>query len=250
MAGLLLVTVLIVSCTFPGGIAYKEDNSPVTTSVRTVSPFTKIRLDAACDVHFTQGDSVNVVVKGRRNTINKLNTEVVNGELQLKWSEADSVESILNRSADVYITAPTLERIAVHGCGDFNVAERLDADALKVELHGTGDIDMAGVVCESIDVSLAGTGDINIKNLACKASRVSLSGTGDIGIKEIEVADTEITMQGVGDIDVDFQNCGSAVCRLNGVGNITLKGTLRHLNENRRGIGDIDTDDLKIRPLN
>lgn len=246
LTDLFLVTVLLTSCSFLSDRKFETDNSPETESVRTVSPFTKIRLDAVCDVYFTQGDSLGVVVRGRRNTIEKLKTEVSNGELLLKWTETDFSGSILNRYADVYITAPTLESVAVHGSGDFKVMKRLDADALRVSLQGTGDIDMAGVVCESIDVSLAGTGDIGIKNLACKTSRVTLAGTGDIDINEIEVDNTELCLNGVGDIDMNFQNCGSASCRLNGVGGITLKGTLRHLTETSHGVGDIDKKDLKV----
>lgn len=247
--GIVVVAVLMTACSLSYTEEFGKDDSPKTKSVRNVEPFTKICLDATCDVYFMQGDSISVVVEGRQNAVNQLVTAVDKGNLRIKSS--NGINSIITRkfisdNVKVYVTAPVIGSISVKGCGDFNVERRLDADTLKVSLSGVGDINIAGVVCEVIDVGVTGTGDVNVKNLACEKSRISLSGVGDININEIEVADTEISMHGVGDIKVHFQDCGHAVCNLSGVGDISLKGNLRNFEKKRHGVGEINTAGLKV----
>lgn len=246
MTVLLLAAVVATACSSTLVKEQEKDNSPKTRSVRTVNPFTRICIDDVCDVYFTQADTIGVVVTGRRNTIARLDTEVSNGELHLKWDDEKKMRNIANKEVTAYITAPTLKAVTVKGCGDFHAEKRLDADSLRVFLSGVGDINMAGIVCEDIDVKASGVGDITIKNLACEKSRISLNGTGDISIGEIDVADTEINLHGVGDINMSFQDCGRATCNLKGVGDMTLKGSLRQLEKNRNGVGDINTSGLKV----
>lgn len=241
-AALVLVGVL---CSCSDITNLRKDDSPKVKVTRAVGSFAGISINGEADVHYRQGDSVSVVVVGRETTVNNLTTEVHDGKLVIEWKNDKLMNKVINRNVDLYIVSPTLNSIAITGCGDFKSEHRIDADTLSVALRGTGDISLVGIVCENIDVNLIGAGDIEIKNIACQSSNFYLKGTGDIEVGLIDVPQTKAELRGVGDVKLKMQNCGSVSCALYGVGDMEVSGSLRKLEKTGSGIGNIETDGVR-----
>ena len=88
--------------------------------------------------------------------------------------------------------------------------------------------------------------DIEFKSVETRKERVELYGTGDIDLNLHKVVSTDISVKGTGDVDVNFDRCGSASCSLYGTGDIELSGSLRSFSQKKYGTGSIDSEKLKI----
>jgi hypothetical protein len=226
-------------------VSINANDKEKVSSVRKVKPFDHIIVDASCDVHYVQGDSLKVEVIGNKIAVNSLITTCEGNTLNI------SVKRPLNffgnmASATVYITTPDLVDITMRGAGDFEAKGRLDTDTLHVNLIGCGDLNLEDVICDEISTMLKGTGDLNIRQLQCNHSMICLLGTGDVDVNEHNVATSRLILKGVGDMDVNFNNCGNVDTQLYGVGDITLKGNVKYLTKSSQGTGDISISQLKI----
>ena len=114
----------------------------------------------------------------------------------------------------------------MEGSGDFCINGKLDTDTLNLYLKGSGDIEMANVICDEFHSTLLGVGDIDIKSLTAKRSDVKL--------------------KGVGDVKIHFVNSGYASLDLQGVGDIFLSGNVKNFRKRTRGTGDINFDKLRV----
>lgn len=226
-------------------VSINANDKDKVSSIRKVKPFDHIVVDASCDVHYVQGDSLKVEVVGNKIAVNSLITTCEGNTIYI------SVKRPLNffgniGSTTVYITTPDLVDITMKGAGDFEAKGKLDTDTLHVNLIGCGDLDLEDVICDEISTIMKGTGDLNIHQLQCNHSEISLLGTGDVDVNEQNVATSRLILKGTGDMDVNFNNCGNVDTQLYGVGDITLKGNIIHLTKSSQGTGDISISQLNV----
>ena len=78
------------------------------------------------------------------------------------------------------------------------------------------------------------------------ADQAWVNGSGDVDLGLNRVGVSTLKVFGSGDIEVKMYDCGTSDCSVFGSGDITLKGTLRSLNQNVKGSGDINTGELSV----
>lgn len=223
---MMLGTALLTSC----HINNTRDDGPQVTSVRHTRPFDKIELNSACDVKFVQSDSFSVKVVGAENDVKEVVTEFDGSTLKIGTNKSFSGLNLgkFMSMPTIYVSSPDLIGIRLHGAGNFEVEKPLDTDTLAVYLKGVGNIELSKVICDELYVTLLGTGNVDINNLTSQR--------------------TNIQLKGVGNMDIDFDHGGAVDCILQGVGSITLSGTVKSFRNQVHGSGNIDTDELTIRP--
>lgn len=222
---LLLVSVVtLCSC----GNYSKTFNSTEITSVRHVRPFTAIKIKGACDVFFAQSDTFGAKVVGPESRVNAIKTSFSGNTLVVSVEKKFVDVNLFNNNPSpvLYITSPDLIGISMEGSGDFCINGTLDTDTLNLYLKGSGDIEMANVICDEFHSTLLGVGDIDIKSLTAKRSDVKL--------------------KGVGDVNIHFVNSGYASLDLQGVGDISLSGNVKKFRKRVHGTGDINFDKLQV----
>ena len=146
----------------------------------------------------------------------------------------------------IYITSPDLTGVKLTGSGDFDVDGPLDTDVLDVALEGSGDIDFNSVVCDHAKIRMSGSGDIDIKDIKAQTVSCEVNGSGDVDLGLNRVGVSTLKVFGSGDIEAKMYDCGTSDCSVFGSGDITLKGTLRSLNQNVKGSGDINIGELSV----
>ena len=211
LTGLLLMAVAMLSTSCVNMKVGLEGD--VATEFRPLKGFEKIEISGSPNVYYAQADSFSVKVRGPKDGLENILTDVNDGTL-----------SIRNRA----------ER-------------RIDTDQMEVVLRGSGDMRIKDLICDACHVELVGSGDIGIDRLETKESDVTLVGSGDIAIGLWRVLSTRLSLKGSGDIKASFnEDCQAVDSELRGSGDITLRGVVSRFNMHKTGSGDIDTDQLRI----
>lgn len=226
-------------------------NGPQVTDVRQLKGFDEIEISGSPRVCYTQADSFSVRVKGTREAVDNLLTDVDGKTLSIRNRGKINLINISfddNNSLTVYVTSPDLTSIRLSGSGDFEANGQVDTDRMDIVLRGSGDIDMKDIICDRCDVELIGSGDISLGNLEALDASAALVGSGDIKLGLLRVKDTHLSLKGSGDIQADFrEGCVAVDCELRGSGDISLKGGVKKFNQRKIGSGDIDIDRLTVK---
>lgn len=214
-----------------------------------VKNFIRIALLNSSSVYYTQGAKTSVVAVGPQEDIDRLNIHSDGSTLEIRSERRRSINIFRGWNSDdvkIYVTSPDIVGISVKGSGDFVAKNKIDTDAMTVELYGSGDIDIFDIICNEIKTTLKGSGDIDIDRLRCASSGVWLTGSGDIKMRQIGVKNTYLSLVGSGDVSISFHECGSVKANLTGSGDITLSGSIKQLDKTKRGSGDYHTSHLNV----
>lgn len=225
-----------------------EDDGVIVTQNRKVGKFTAIRIEGSPTVRFVQGDKFEVKVKGKKELVEKIKTELDGTTLVVSVRSKISFNFFKNNRKKympvVYVTSPDLVGVELAGSGDFISDGPIDTDRLNVELAGSGDVDFNGsIICDDLNVELNGSGDVDFKNVETITSSLRLIGSGDIDVKQKNVERTKIQLIGSGDIKVAFDNCRDVESSIAGSGDVTLKGNITgRLDKSKAGSGDYNIE--------
>jgi hypothetical protein len=160
---------------------------------RELPTITRLKLDGSADVEVRIGTEQRVVVFADDNLLDRVTTEVFDGELVVGMrSGSYSTRSQIR----IELETTSLEAIEIRGSGDVS-AEGLDAPKLEISVSGSGDVRAQGRV-ERLSASISGSGDLELGELSTRRARVSISGSGDVNVNVEESLDAKIA--GTGDI--------------------------------------------------
>ena len=222
----------------------------VVSEFRPLKGFEKIEINGSPNVYYTQADTFSVKVRGPKDAMENILTDVNDGTLSIRNRGKMGVVNIVINDEDqteIYVTSPDLISVRLSGSGDFTSEKRVDTDQMEIVLRGSGDMSIKDLICDACRVELVGSGDIDISRLETKESDVTLIGSGDIAIDLWRVLSTHLSLKGSGDIKVNFnEGCQSVDSELRGSGDITLRGVVSRFSQQKTGSGDIDIDQLKI----
>jgi len=226
------------------------DGGPSVTQTRSLRDFEAIEIIGSPTVFYQQADSFSVKVKGPKEMVDNILTDVSMGKLSIRNRGKIGVFNVSfgdDSKLAVYVTSPDLVSVYLGGSGDFISEKTVDTDAININLKGSGDIQFADLLCDHCNLEVVGSGDAFIRNLDTRKSEVMLIGSGDVNIRQQNAIATRLTLRGSGDINVEFgPGCGSVDAELTGSGDIDLRGAVRSYNMQKHGSGDIDTDKLKV----
>ena len=230
-------------------VSYSSD-SETEVSTRDIRGFEKVDVIGSPTVYYTQADSFFVRVKGPKDLVSNIITEVEGNTLSIRNKGKIGVFNV-NLGGDkglaVYVSTPDLVGVNVFGSGDFISEGRVDTDVIDIQLKGSGDVLFKDLICDRCNADLVGSGDLDIKHLDTRSTSATVIGSGDLDIRQMNAVNTDLTLRGSGDINIEFiSGCGSVNAELRGSGDITLKGRVKNMNQQKSGSGDIDTSRLRI----
>jgi len=183
---------------------------------RTISnSYTKVSVSGGIDLTIEQGNSKTITVKASEHAIDKLVTEVKNGQLKIYFDKR--VRRV--KKAHVYITVDDLEKISASGGSDIESKGQLKFDELSIHSSGGSDIEMELVVqhldchtsggsdveldgsAETLDLHASGGSDFDGFNFKTREAIVSASGGSDSNV----FASESIEVSASGASDVNFK---------------------------------------------
>ena len=249
---LMACVLMCVSCINERKVLNAFDSEKIVER-RAHDGFEKIEIHGSPTVYYTQADSFSVCVKGPKDVVGDIITEIDGNTLRVRNRGKIGIFNITigdddNQTA-VYVTSPDLIRVQLNGSGDFISDSRIDTDHATFVLRGSGDIDVEDVICDDCKVELIGSGNLDISRLEAKDVSVSLIGSGDVGMDLWNVETTSLALKGSGDIETVFkEGCRHVDCELQGSGDIKLAGAVSRFNQHKVGSGNIDSSRLIVTP--
>lgn len=197
----------------------KQDNNIklLTRNVETMD-FHSISLLGSCDVKFTQGDSISIRIEATEKRLDNIVVESDGETLSIKNKNVVSLFDY-SRAPTVYITAPSLDAVAIYGAGDFECKDNLKTDNLSLSIMGAGDIDIDNLDADMLNVSIMGAGDIKMKMNNVNETRANISGSGDVAMY--------------------CTNCNLAIVNISGAGDVLIKGEMKDVRKTISGAGEV-----------
>ena len=124
--------------------------------------------------------------------IDDVHTDVRDGALRIDFDH----HGFGGNDVVVEASVPKLDGVIVSGSGDVD-ADGIRADAFDVRSDGSADIALTGAV-DRLAVDLDGSGDANVAGLIARSARVSLGGSGDASVRADDALD--VKLDGSGDV--------------------------------------------------
>lgn len=213
-------------------------NTYAATEDRHITGFNAINASGSFDVYITQGSTESVKVEAPDKYLNDIKTEVVGGELRVYvksdrgWSNWFGTTT---RKMAIYISAKTLNSVALGGSGDMYFKNSIKAESLKVRVSGSGNITGA-VQCRDLEAGVSGSGDMKLTGRA-QTSSVRVSGSGGYTARDLVTNKTSVRVSGSGSASINVNE--SLDASVSGSGDINYTGAVKNVNSSRSGSGSI-----------
>lgn len=233
---LLVASVMIVSLgSCDWNITCEEANGDDAEVTFDLDEITEIALSISAGVYLKQGEQQSIVVKGKKDAIDRLSDEVVNGLWDIRFPKG---ECLRNHELVIYITVVDLNAVTVSGSGDIYAEDdtiTLD-HALDFNISGSGRIN-ALLDVKELTTNISGSGDLNLAG-AADSHVIDISGSGKVKAFEFITTDSNIKVSGSGKSEV-YVDDGVLTVKISGSGKVYYKGVPSSTNVNISGSGSL-----------
>jgi hypothetical protein len=214
----------------------------VTEQTRNVSGFSGISVSGPFKVHIVMGDTEGVKLSVDAEYIDKVETVVENGTLNIRFKKSISNWGQNNHvhTADVTVNAKALSALANSGSGEMTVDGAIAGSDFKTILSGSGFIKLPSVkVNGQFTARLSGSGSIEVGGSAASVN-AQISGSGEIRAKAFSTQNASVTISGSGNVYVKADKQIDAT--LVGSGNVFYSGNAQ-TNAHKIGSGSVQKMD-------
>lgn len=181
--------------------------------VRNITPFKTIDARGPVSLVVEVGKSLGLRVEGEQKFIDRVTTEIVNGELRLGYREKDNAN--IKDGDRVVVTVPELTAFRGEGAGLMKL-NNVRGNEFDVNYRGAGSLQM--------------TGQVNRLHL-------NVEGVGEVVARYLVAQDANVTFRGIGEVSVHAKNRLNA--SVQGLGNLTYHGNPRTVSKSVSGIGSV-----------
>jgi Putative auto-transporter adhesin, head GIN domain len=170
---------------------------PPETSMRDVTPFTRMTVAGGVHVQVVRGPKPGVRVRGRPDVIDRVSSDSVGGRLRIAVHDRgivigpDPMDDVR-----VIVTAPRLGDVEIAGSGDVDLGN-VATQSLHFSIQGAGDVTARGTV-RRLEAVVHGAGNADFSGLAARDARVEIHGAASVQLAVSRRLHVEI--QGAGDV--------------------------------------------------
>lgn len=266
------VVLTATSCVKAGAmISENSKGERVSKSVK-IGDFDEIEASMGIDVIFTQKANPGTAqVEVSADMADRLQVKCEGGTLKLYFTSGNHSFSFFNFNGNsgpavVRVSSPRLDRIEASSSGSVTVEGSLKcAGELQVTASSSGDVNLADVICSSLDIDCSSSGSVNVETLTGELE-ADASSSGDITIssmkgKKIEadasssatitiknaVCDIiEAEAQSSGDVYLKRIKCDILEAEAHSSGDVVVDGTCRVFREDYGSSGEVKHSGLKV----
>lgn len=222
---------------------FRASDNYITKEIE-IKDFNKVKATGWLNISYTQSDKAGMEIYAPDNIMDCFVIDSKNGELNIRYKE--NITIYYNKTIDIKIASPNLEKVELLGAAKFNIDNALTTQNFSIETSGS-----SCVYCTEINsndkfsTELKGSGEYIIKKVTCKNAAISTKGSGTQKLDYITTAESSISIAGSGDIDIQSLNTDSLDAQISGSGNITLGGKAMEIQYKIAGSGNINARDMK-----
>jgi hypothetical protein len=202
-----------------------------------VADFTGIKSSGSFDVFVTMGSSESLRIEGDEEDIKNVETKVEKGILNIRTRSNPGWNIAIRNKVKIFITAKSLNNLAISGSGDMEVDGVIRAEKLNTAVSGSGSITLK-TNASTFNAAVSGSGEINASGTAKHAS-ISISGSGDFEGRELRTDVVDVKVSGSGEAAVYANQTLNA--SVSGSGEISYSGNPQ-VHQSRSGSGRISRE--------
>jgi hypothetical protein len=243
---------------------------------RSVETFTKLSFRVPGKLYLKQGSPQKVELEGPADILKEIETEVKDGKLSIgregkwmswNWNDNDKIIA--------YVTVKDIEAVSVSGSGDLIGEGKFTANNLKLNVSGSGSLEMEADASADLEADVSGSGDLRLKGTcinfdsdvsgsgkvvlsaiirekadfsvsgsgkiqadgSAKEVKTQISGSGKVLAANLEAEKCDIRISGSGDVEVNVKTDLDAT--ITGSGSVGYKGNPSHVNSHASGSGSV-----------
>ncbi len=204
-----------------------EENRPVESfsGVASAVPF---------NVYVTIGPKESLRLEGDSDLLSKIETPVKDNVLQIKMQKGSERWFGSSKKVNIYITAPSLNKLSVSGSGNMEVKGTVKGERVNTDVSGSGRL-TAAVAASSLSASISGSGGMELEGKTNEA-KIEISGSGKFEGEDLNTQAAEISVSGSGKASIQAEETLNAV--LSGSGKVTYSGNAK-VNVVKSGSGSV-----------
>ena len=232
------VTALLICVSFSFN-SNAATSSDIKKENRNVGEFNEISLAVSANLYLTQGNTNEVIIEADEDVLEKIETEVSGGCLEIKfekWYNYRGMDKI-----NIYITTKDISKLTVSGSGDIISKSPIKTEKMGLIVTGSGSILIDDLNATKVYAMISGSGDIKIGGTN-KGDQLdaTITGSGDFESLDLVFAKAELTITGSGSIKSNVSDDLEAT--ITGSGRIYYKGKPM-IDANITGSGKIKRSD-------
>src|SRR5659263_106041 len=190
------------------------------SETRNLSGFSKIDFAVAGEVFITLGNDYSVVIKGDKDYLKEVETNVSGDDLIIK---KDKWFDFINEKVIVEITMPALDGIRVSGSGKVVINDPLRGKELNMSVSGSGKIVLKEITLDKVECHISGSGSLYIEGPGTvRDLGMSISGSGSLKGEGVTVSRLDARISGSGNCDCNVTELLKA--SISGSGSIYYSG--------------------------
>lgn len=220
---LLFLVLLFPSC----DLDCTKGSGDVISETRIVDFFDKIELRGSFDLHLSQAEDFSMIIEADDNVLPLIETRI-NSQDRLIVDLEDCIRS--HEPIVLFVSAPNIEEISINGSGDVFAATTWDFNSLKLEIDGSGDVDVDSLFVNFAEIDIEGSGDIFMRYIDALTINAEVRGSGNIDLSGF-TNDFNVEIDGSGDVDAldliaetcDIDISGSGDCEVTVTDELNIK---------------------------
>ena len=231
----LLLSVLTIASTYAqwGSNTKIKGNGNVITQNRSTSEYEGVSVGGSFTVVLIAGKEGNITLNGEENILPYIVTEVKRGTLQVRYKKNTNVKT--TRKLTVTVPVEAINQVSLGGSGDVESSATLKANNFKVNLGGSGKIDL-NLDASNVTASIGGSGKIVLGG-SSKTLRCSIAGSASIKAYDLKTIELNANISGSGSIRTTVSEKIKA--KVVGSGSIYYKGKPKYIDSKSVGSGDV-----------
>ena len=212
-----------------------KGNGNVIEEKRTTDDYNAVRCAGFMDFELVNGKEGNITIEGEENLLEYIITEIEYDALVVKVKKGVNLKPSWSKGIKVTIPIEDIEKVSLAGSGDVWNKDVIEGENLRVNLAGSGDMNL-NVKTKSLISKISGSGDIKIIGETDNLE-TEVTGSGDFDGFDLESNSTEAQVTGSGNIKVVSNK--SLYARVTGSGDIDYKGNPEKEDTKVTGSGSI-----------
>jgi hypothetical protein len=212
-----------------------DGNGSITQEERNLSEFTGVISEGEYDVFIVIDSVYKVSIEADENLIPYIRTVIKDDKLVIDNGTRRCLRNKGDEPIRIFVHTTDLFYIQLDGSGIIYSDYFIYVDYLKIELNGSGIIDLRDIDALEMDVLLSGSGEIELWGIVGEGN-MDIPGSGKIKAYHLEQDKCYASIDGSGDMYVFVYDLLDA--NISGSGNIFYKGNPR-INIRISGSGSI-----------
>ncbi|WP_405605731.1 head GIN domain-containing protein [Polaribacter sp. Asnod1-A03] len=228
---LLLVTVLLSSCSAEMFNSISGNKNVVTENRSTKEDFSAIKINNGLDLYISQGSKNKIIVEADENLQEIIKTEVNNGVLKI-YAEKNIWRS---KARKVYVTVKDLESISATSGAEVYTEDTLKLDNLIVGATSGADVEIS-VDVNTIETSATSGADIEVSGIA--NNHIS-SATSGASIEAYKLRSKNATARVTSGADINLFASETIDAKATSGGDIDFKGNPKKVDKTSSSGGSV-----------